>query len=119
MDKDKPSYHTLLEEMLKAFVNYPEEIEVKRTLDEMGVLLTVKANPQDMGLIIGRRGAMARALRTIIRMIGLKYHARVNIKIEEPAQSQRGGQHGGREPVHAPQAQSAPSFDDVIEELKK
>jgi hypothetical protein len=50
----------------------------------MGVLLSVKVNPEDMGQLIGRQGSTARAIRNLIRIIGLRNHARVNLKIEEP-----------------------------------
>ncbi|MEK7673876.1 MAG: KH domain-containing protein [Patescibacteria group bacterium] len=82
-------YQTILEDLLKSVVNYPESLKVQRILDEMGVLLKIKAHPQDMGLIVGRKGEMIKALRTIMRVIGLKHHARVNLKIEEPTQLER------------------------------
>jgi hypothetical protein len=50
----------------------------------MGVLLSVKVNPEDMGQLIGRQGSTARAIRSLVKIIGLKNHARVNLKIEEP-----------------------------------
>jgi hypothetical protein len=50
----------------------------------MGVLLSLKVNPEDMGQIIGRSGSTARAIRSLVRIVGLKNHARVNLKIEEP-----------------------------------
>ncbi len=91
-------YQDILESILKALVNNPDEVEVKRTLDEMGVLLTVKVNPQDMGLIVGRKGDMIKSLRTLMRTIGLRHHARVNIKLEEPV----GGDGGGHRNTYQP-----------------
>lgn len=73
-----------LEFVVKALVDNPGDVKVDRKVDEMGVLLTLKVNPEDMGQIIGRQGATARSIRSLVRLIGLKNHARVNLKIEEP-----------------------------------
>ncbi len=73
-----------LEYLIKALVDHPEDVKVERRVDEMGVLLSLKLNPEDMGQIIGRAGNTARAIRSLVRIVGLKNHARVNLKIEEP-----------------------------------
>ena len=73
-----------LEYVVKALVDHPEDIKISRKVDEMGVLLSLKVNPEDMGQIIGKAGATARAIRSLVRIVGLKNHARVNLKIEEP-----------------------------------
>jgi len=73
-----------LEFIVKALVDHPEDVKVDRKVDEMGVLLSLKVNPEDMGQIIGRSGSTARSIRSLVRIIGLKNHARVNLKIEEP-----------------------------------
>ncbi|MDD4607207.1 MAG: KH domain-containing protein [Patescibacteria group bacterium] len=78
-----------VEYIVKAIVNNPKDVVVDRTVDEMGVLLSLKVNPEDMGQVIGRSGQVARSLRTLIRIIGAKNNARVNLKIEEPEGSQR------------------------------
>lgn len=79
-----------LEFLIKSLVDHPGDVEVDRKVDEMGVLLTLKVNPEDMGQIIGKAGSTARAIRNLVRIVGLKNHARVNLKIEEPAGSTRG-----------------------------
>jgi len=79
-EKDKE----FLEFLIKALVDHPEDVKVDRKVDEMGVLLSLKVNSEDMGQIIGKQGSTARAIRGLIRIIGLKNHARVNLKIEEP-----------------------------------
>lgn len=81
---EKPAYQEVLENILNVLVNNPQEVKVQRLVDEMGVLLRVKLHPQDMGLIVGRKGENIRAIKTIVKAVGSKYHARVNIKIEEP-----------------------------------
>ena len=73
-----------LEYTVKALVNHPEDVKVERQVDEMGVLLTLKVNPLDMGQIIGRQGSTAQAIRSLLKIVGVKNHARVNLKIIEP-----------------------------------
>ncbi len=78
-----------LEFLVKSIVDHPEEVKVDRKVDEMGVLLTLKVNPMDMGQIVGRQGSTAKAIRSLLRIVGVKNHARVNLKIEEPEGSTR------------------------------
>jgi len=73
-----------LEYVIKALVDNPGDVKIDRKVDEMGVLLSLKVNPEDMGQIIGKAGSTARAIRSLVRIVGLKNHARVNLKIEEP-----------------------------------
>lgn len=84
-----------LEYIVKSLVDRPEDVKIDRKVDEMGVLLSLKVNPEDMGMIIGRQGSIARAIRSLVRIVGLKNHARVNLKIEEP-EGGRGGRRGER-----------------------
>lgn len=78
-----------LELLVKSIVAHPEDVKIDRTIDEMGVLLTLKVNPEDMGYVIGRRGQTAQAIRTLLRIVGAKNNARVNLKIFEPEGSER------------------------------
>jgi predicted RNA-binding protein YlqC (UPF0109 family) len=78
-----------LEMVVKSIVAHPEKVEVDRTVDEMGVLLTLKLDPSDMGYVIGRKGQTAQAIRTLLKIIGAKNNARVNLKIYEPEGSKR------------------------------
>lgn len=77
-------YQAFLEFIIKAIVDHPEEVKIDRKVDEMGVLLSLKVNPQDMGQVIGRQGSTAKAIRSLLRIVGVKNNARVNLKIEEP-----------------------------------
>jgi len=79
-----------LDYIVKALVDNPKDVKVERKVDEMGVLLSLTVNSADMGQIIGREGSTAKAIRNLVRIVGLKNHARVNLKIEEPE--------GGRPP---------------------
>ncbi len=81
---DPASDKDFLEFVVKALVDHPEDVKVDRKVDEMGVLLTLNLNKEDMGQIIGRQGSTVKSIRTLLRIIGLKNHARVNLKIEEP-----------------------------------
>lgn len=76
-----------LEFLVKSIVDHPEDVKVDRKVDEMGVLLSLKVNPQDMGQVVGRQGSTAKAIRSLLRIVGVKNSARVNLKIEEPETS--------------------------------
>lgn len=73
-----------VEYVVKALVDNPDKVKVERRVDEMGVLITLDVGAEDMGKIIGRDGATAKALRTLLRVVGMKNNARVNLKINEP-----------------------------------
>ena len=73
-----------LEYVVKALVDNPNDVKIHRTVDEMGVLMTLSVNPQDMGKVIGRQGNTAKAIRSLLRVEGMKNNARGNVKINEP-----------------------------------
>lgn len=73
-----------LEYVVKGIVDNPDDVQVDRRVDEMGVLLSLRVNQQDMGQVVGRQGSTAKAIRTLLRIVGMKHNARVNLKIEEP-----------------------------------
>jgi hypothetical protein len=84
MPEKKAADQEFLEYVVKALVDHPEDVKIERKVDEMGVLLSLKVNPEDMGQIIGKGGSTARAIRNLVRIVGLRNRARVNLKIEEP-----------------------------------
>jgi len=84
MAETKGNDKEFLEYLVKALVDNPGDVKIDRKVDEMGVLLSLKVNSEDMGQIIGKEGSTARAIRSLVRIVGLKNHARVNLKIEEP-----------------------------------
>jgi len=112
MAEERPQYEELLEYIVKSLVDNPDDVTVQRKVDEMGVLLTLKVHAQDMGQIVGRQGSTARAIRTLVRIAGLKAHARVNLKIEEP----EGGKRAGEQPSTEAPAES--SSDSSLDDLK-
>jgi uncharacterized protein len=93
-----------LDYVVKSLVDNPDKVKVTRDVDEMGVLLTLDLHADDMGTIIGRNGATAKAIRTLLRVVGLKNSARVNLKINEPE--------GGR------RSRPSADVDQAMEDLK-
>src|SRR5580698_11403448 len=73
-----------LEYLIKSLVDHPDDVKVDRKVDEQGVLLTLRVNQLDMGQVVGRQGATAKAIRSLLRIVGVKNNARVNLKIEAP-----------------------------------
>ena len=98
-----------LEYVVKALVDNPNDVKINRTVDEMGVLLTLSVHKDDMGKVIGRSGQTAKAIRTVLRVVGMKNDARVNLKIEEPEGSER---------TFSREAPKDRSIDDVVDSLK-
>lgn len=70
-----------VEYIVKTLVNNPEKVTVDRQIDEKGVLLSLSVDPEDVGRVIGRRGATAQSIRTLLRALGTKNDARYNLKI--------------------------------------
>ena len=97
-----------LEYVVKALVDNPNEVKIERIVDEMGVLVKLTVSPADMGKIIGRQGNTAKAIRTLLRVIGMKNNSRVNLKINEPEGGTGGPKAAGVEA----------SFDEAMEDLK-
>ena len=104
-----------LEFIVKSIVDHPEDVKVERKIDEMGVLLTLKVNPQDMGQVIGRKGSTSTAIRSLFRIVGIKNNARVNLKIEEPEGGQSRSRRSFREDGEG--AERGP-MDKVIDDIK-
>ncbi len=99
-----------LEYIIKAIVDAPEDVKVKREVDERGVLITLNVNPKDMGMIIGRQGTTAKAIRTLLRVVGARNNARVNLKINEPEGSERAQVEQKEE--------GEKSIDDIVNDIK-
>lgn len=108
-----------LETVVTSLVDHPESVKCTRTVDEMGVLLTLDVHAEDMGKIIGRSGNTAKAIRTLLRVVGMKHDARVNLKINEP----EGGKGVNRDMENSmepsPEEVAEPkSLDQAIDDLK-
>ncbi|MFH1508581.1 MAG: KH domain-containing protein [bacterium] len=100
-----------VEFVVKSIVDHPDKVKTERVIDEMGVLITLTLDPEDMGQVIGRQGATAKSIRTLLKVVGAKNNARVNLKINEPEGSTR-----GRDRRESP----APTEEDtdVVDDLK-
>ncbi len=116
-----------LEFVVKGLVEHPEAVKIGRSVDEMGVLLTLDLHPEDMGKVIGRSGNTAKAIRTLLRVVGMKHNARVNLKINEPPGGMRdqngSGPSGGAEAQgwdgthEAPATPAMKSVDEAMNDL--
>ena len=105
-----------VEYVVKALVDNADKVKVERRVDEMGVLITLDVDAADMGKIIGRDGATAKALRTLLRVVGMKNNARVNLKINEPeGRSAYVGEEGSQS--YTPRYDTA-DVDAVMNDLK-
>lgn len=70
-----------VEFIVKSLVSKPEAVTIERRIDEKGVLLELTVDPEDLGRVIGKRGATAQSIRTLLRALGTKNDARYNLKI--------------------------------------
>ncbi len=100
-----------IEYVVKMLVDNPDSVKVDRKVDEMGVLITLDVHADDMGMVIGREGMTAKALRTLLRVIGARNSARVNLKINEP----EGGQRHDRKREEEPSVSPNESFEHVVQ----
>src|SRR5215475_4235007 len=94
-----------IEYIVKSLVSKPDEVKIERRIDEKGVLLELTVDPEDLGRVIGKRGATAQSLRTLLRALGTKNEARYNLKIVDVdrPESERG----------TPRSSAASSDDDT------
>ena len=102
-----------LEYAVKALADHPESVETTRTIDQMGVLLTLTVHPEDMGKIIGKGGKTAEALRILLRVVGMKGNARVNLKINDPV----GGKRDLSDASTKESDRGNKTVDDVVDEM--
>lgn len=115
-----------IEYIVKSLVSKPDEVKIERRIDEKGVLLELTVDPEDLGRVIGKRGATAQSLRTLLRALGTKNDARYNLKIIdngiEGAPSKSGGDGWSSKPDDSAPAKaddtvSADDADEKVEEV--
>jgi len=97
-----------VEFIVKSLVSKPDEVQISRRIDEKGVLLELTVDPEDLGRVIGKRGATAQSLRTLLRALGTKNDARYNLKIVD-----NGEQHA---PAPSSDNTSASTPDDSVQD---
>ena len=115
-----------VEYIVKTLVNNPDKVSIDRTIDEKGVLLSLEVDPEDVGRIIGRRGATAQSIRTLLRALGTKNDARYNLKIvnnddfnpgeKKEVASISSDDEEVEEPAEAPEAEEIDEVEDDSEE---
>lgn len=114
MEKDQE----FVDYIVKSIVDHPDDAKTERKVDEMGVLISLHVHPEDMGQVIGRAGSTAKSIRTLLRVVGARNNARVNLKIIEP----EGSEHAKRKHEEAPAGSqpeaSGETTDDVVDDLK-
>ena len=104
-----------VEYIVKSIVDNPDDVKIERTVDEMGVLISLNINPADMGQVIGRQGSTAKSIRTLLRVIGAKNNARVNFKIVEPEGSERPER--PERPERSERPTTTENVEDVVNDL--
>lgn len=89
-----------VEFIVKSLVSNPDAVSIERRIDEKGVLLELTVDPEDLGRVIGKRGATAQSLRTLLRALGTKNDARYNLKIVDNGEPGAGRSHGSSSDDH-------------------
>jgi len=116
-----------VEYLIKSIVDNPEAVKLDRTVDERGVLITLDVDPKDMGMVIGRQGSTAKAIRTLLRVVGARNNSRVNLKINEPEGSNRPPRReyednkSSKESAPEESTEEKPaekSLDDIVDEIE-
>lgn len=109
-----------IEYVVKSLVGKPDAVHIERRIDEKGVLLELTVDPEDLGRVIGKRGATAQSLRTLLRALGTKNDARYNLKIidngtgdgqAKPTATEDSAQQSKDEPI----ASDAPADEEPVE----
>jgi predicted RNA-binding protein YlqC (UPF0109 family) len=115
-----------IEFVVKSLVNNPDAVQVERRIDEKGVLLELTVDPEDLGRVIGKRGATAQSIRTLLRALGTKNDARYNLKIIDngtgaptATDSSTGGSNSSNDDYAAEAADEAATTSDVVSKTRK
>lgn len=106
-----------VEYIVKSLVNNPDGVKIDRRIDEKGVLLELTVDADDLGRVIGKRGATAQSLRTLLRALGTKNEARYNLKIvdvDRPEGERNNGHVASDDTATA--AAAAPASDAVADD---
>lgn len=82
----EPIDQQFLDYVVKSLVDNPDQVTVERSVDERGVLLTLAVHPDDVGRVIGKKGATAQSLRTLLRALGTRHNAHYSLRINDPTE---------------------------------
>ncbi|MDD2486995.1 MAG: KH domain-containing protein [Candidatus Gracilibacteria bacterium] len=69
--------------IITSLVKNATDVEIEQKEDDLGTLLTLKVNKEDIGTIIGKDGKTINAIRTVLRVYGSKTNSRLNLKVVE------------------------------------
>lgn len=105
-----------VEFVVKSLVSKPDEVKVERRIDEKGVLLELTVDPEDLGRVIGKRGATAQSLRTLLRALGTKNDARYNLKIVDNGEPRPERQHSDGSGIASDSAAVTTPQDDDLDD---
>ena len=108
-----------IEYIVKSLVGNPDAVKIERRIDEKGVLLELTVDPEDLGRVIGKRGATAQSLRTLLRALGTKNDARYNLKIIDVGGPAPRSHSNDDDTAHSDNSSDAPDeapVDDTITE---
>jgi hypothetical protein len=108
MSSSREADQEFVEYVVGKLVTKPEAVVTKRTIDELGVLIELTVDREDMGVIIGKEGKTAKAIRTLLRVLGAKNDSRINLKIVEPE---------GGEPRPPREASHEEAHEEAVEEV--
>ena len=70
-----------IEYIVKQLVDNPDDVVAERVVDERGILLKLTVSPDDLGRVIGKHGATAQSLRSLLRALGTKNDSHYNLRI--------------------------------------
>jgi predicted RNA-binding protein YlqC (UPF0109 family) len=104
-----------VEYIVKQLVTKPEKVQTERKIDELGVLVELTVDREDMGVIIGKEGKTAKAIRTLLRVLGAKNDARINLKIIEPEGGEGPKREEKKEEVSEEQTEEQTEAEPVVE----
>lgn len=106
-----------IEYIVKSLVSNPDAVQIERRIDEKGVLLELTVDGEDLGRVIGKRGATAQSLRTLLRALGTKNDARYNLKIVDVTGG--AGAPASDDSSAAPDDNTATTDDDAADDQKE
>jgi uncharacterized protein len=105
-----------IEYIVKSLVNHPDAVKINRSIDEKGVLLELSIDPEDLGRVIGKRGATAQSLRTLLRALGTKNEARYNLKIVDTGEPGSKPAPADEKPKRSKKTEEVPAEDKAADE---
>lgn len=73
-----------LQQIIIPLLEFPDDLNIQKRVDDKGVFLVVKVAQSDMGRVIGKLGETATAIRKLIRQFGMTHNMHISLKIDEP-----------------------------------